>query len=120
VLDRVLANSRHFQLAVHSVLSSIGCAMPRLRHYVGPCWPLDATAYDYVRALCPSDLAWEFLRRNPEYQRDYRLHRRGTERPRQLKSGQWLTRVRRAPALAGKWGVYPFCRSDIAGAQGRR
>jgi hypothetical protein len=83
--------------------------MPRLRHYVGPCWPPDVAAYDYVIDLCPSDLAWEFLRRNPDYQRDYRLQQRAHERPRRLRSGQWLTRLRRAPADPGNWGVYPFC-----------
>ena len=94
--------------------------MPRLRHFVGPCWPLDVTAYDYVVDLCPSDLAWEFLRRNPAYQRDFRLQRRGDPQRRRLKTGQWMTRLRRAPVDAGKWGVYPFCRSEIAGAPGRR
>jgi len=32
-------------------------------------------AYDYVDQLTPTDLAWEFLRRNPEYQRAYRAIR---------------------------------------------
>ena len=59
--------------------------MPRLRHYVGPSWPPDIGAYDYVLALCPSDLAWEFLRRNPDYQRDYHLSRRGSRHMRRLK-----------------------------------
>ncbi|WP_421934273.1 transcriptional regulator domain-containing protein [Phenylobacterium sp.] len=27
--------------------------------------------YDYLDDLIASDLAWEYLRRNPEYQRDY-------------------------------------------------
>lgn len=30
-----------------------------------------AAAYEYVRNLDPADIAWEFLRRNPEYQQDY-------------------------------------------------
>lgn len=29
------------------------------------------TAYDYVDALTPSQLAWEFLRRNPEYKKAF-------------------------------------------------
>jgi len=29
-------------------------------------------AYAYLNDLEPAELAWEFLRRNPEYQRDYR------------------------------------------------
>jgi hypothetical protein len=30
------------------------------------------SAYDYLNELKPSELAWEFLRRNPDYKRDYR------------------------------------------------
>ncbi|WP_431522189.1 transcriptional regulator domain-containing protein, partial [Klebsiella pneumoniae] len=29
------------------------------------------TAYDYIDKLNPGDIAWEFLRRNPDYQRAY-------------------------------------------------
>ena len=31
-----------------------------------------AAAYAYLDDLNPAELAWEFLRRNPDYQRDYR------------------------------------------------
>jgi hypothetical protein len=31
-----------------------------------------AAAYAYLTDLNPAELAWEFLRRNPDYQRDYR------------------------------------------------
>jgi Family of unknown function (DUF6499) len=31
-----------------------------------------AAAYAYLNDLSPTELAWEFLRRNPDYQRDYR------------------------------------------------
>jgi hypothetical protein len=31
-----------------------------------------AAAYVYLDDLDPAELAWEFLRRNPDYQRDYR------------------------------------------------
>ena len=31
-----------------------------------------AAAYAYLDDLNPSELAWEFLRRNLDYQRDYR------------------------------------------------
>jgi hypothetical protein len=33
-------------------------------------WRSEA-AYDYIDALTPGDLAWEFLRRNPEYRKAY-------------------------------------------------
>ena len=31
-----------------------------------------AAAYAYVNDLTPAELAWEFLRRNPNYQREFR------------------------------------------------
>ena len=34
-------------------------------------WRSEA-AYDYIDALTPGDLAWEFLRRNPDYRKSYR------------------------------------------------
>jgi hypothetical protein len=83
--------------------------MPRLRHYVGPSWPPHIGAYDYVLALCPSDLAWEFLRRNPLYQRDYRLSRRGYGHTRRLRNGHYLTRIRRHTLRCIAWGLHPFC-----------
>ena len=92
--------------------------MRGLRQYIGSSWPLDAAAYEYALHLCPSDLAWEFLRRNPDYQRDYRIARRGQQRPRRLKCGSLLSRLHRGPKHSGKWGIYPFCRPGGAGASG--
>jgi len=82
--------------------------MARLRHYVGPEWPLDPDRYAYVLDLCRSDLAWEFLRRNADYQRDYRLSRRGAERPRRLAGGQYLLRLRRRSPRCHRWGLDPL------------
>lgn len=83
--------------------------MPRTRHYVGPPWPLTRGAYDYALALCPSDLAWEFLRRSPAYQRDYCLNRKGvTGAPRCLGTSPPLTRVRRRARTALAWGLHSF------------
>jgi hypothetical protein len=36
-----------------------------------------AEAYDYLDALSPADLAWEYLRRNPDYQTDFQTARQG-------------------------------------------
>lgn len=88
--------------------------MSHTRHYVGPDWPPHIEDYDYVLTLCPSDLAWEFLRRNPDYQRDYNLNRKGTTRPRSLKSGHFLTRIRRRTDLASQWDLHSFRRSGAA------
>ncbi|WP_226951218.1 transcriptional regulator domain-containing protein [Rhizobium terrae] len=53
-----------------------------------------STAYDYIDELDAPDLAWEFLRRNPEYQRDYALLRsEGHDSASALK------------ALSNKWGL---------------
>ena len=35
-----------------------------------PTWLCEA-AYAYLDDLSPSDLSWEFLRRNPDYQHDF-------------------------------------------------
>jgi hypothetical protein len=53
-----------------------------------------STAYDYVQDLDAPDLAWEFLRRNPEYQKDF---------ARMKSEGQDDGIV--AAALAEKWGL---------------
>jgi len=51
-------------------------------------------AYDYIDDLSPSDLAWEFLRRNDSYRKDYAsLSRDG-----QIDG-------REAAALAERWGL---------------
>lgn len=66
-----------------------------------------STAYDYVNELDAPDLAWEFLRRNPEYRQDYnRLKQRG------------LGDDQAAAALSAKWGLSFRGRSRTSGAQG--
>jgi len=82
--------------------------MPELRHYVGPACPLNRAAYAYVLSLCPSDLAWEFLRRNRSYQRDYRLSRRGPDRSCRIGTDRWLTRLRRVPLHSDRWNLCPL------------
>src|SRR5262245_11994206 len=82
--------------------------MPEIRHYVGPDWPLNRAAYTHVLNLCPSDLAWEFLRRNPSYQRDYHLSRRGPIRPCRIGRGSALIRLRRVPSQCERWGLFPL------------
>jgi hypothetical protein len=46
----------------------------------GPDWR-SATAYAYLDNLSPSELAWEFLRRNPDYRSDYRTTLRDADEP---------------------------------------
>lgn len=43
-----------------------------------------AEAYDYLDELPASDLAWEYLRRNPDYQSDFRRVGRGPGQAREI------------------------------------
>lgn len=89
--------------------------MRRVQHYVGPPWPPPKGAYDYALALCRSDLAWEFLRRSPAYQRDYRLNCKGLARcPRRLVASLQLTRLRRHARAAPDWGLHSFVSPALA------
>ena len=61
-----------------------------------------AAAYDYVNDLDPAELAWEFLRRNPDYQREYRkVLRLGGE---EALAEQWGLRFRDRPGEGGRPG----------------
>ncbi len=55
-------------------------------------WRSEA-AYAYLNDLTPAELAWEFLRRNPEYRRDYRATAAQAELPESL-IAQWGLRFR--------------------------
>ncbi|WP_333836088.1 transcriptional regulator domain-containing protein [Novosphingobium sp.] len=61
-------------------------------------------AYDYVDDLTPSELAWEFLRRNPDYRQSYyQLLSSGrlTEETAQEFAQQWGLRFRGRPSQLG-------------------
>ena len=66
-------------------------------------WRSEA-AYDYIDALTPGDLAWEFLRRNPDYRKSYReliaVGRLSESAAREF-AAQWGLRFRRRPAQLG-------------------
>ena len=70
--------------------------------------PIDVSSYDYLRQMSFSTLAWEFLRRNLNYQRDWRLHR--TVAPRFLTSGEGVTFriLHRRFRCAEAWGLRVF------------
>ncbi|WP_443025176.1 transcriptional regulator domain-containing protein [Sphingomonas sp. QA11] len=52
------------------------------------------TAYDYIDNLTPGDVAWEFLRRNPDYRKAYQ----------DLVSSGWLS-PEAAEEFANLWGL---------------
>ena len=91
--------------------------MPRRRFYVGPDWPAQLSDYDYLRVVGDADWAWEYLRRNPAYQRDHRLNRLASEEPIRHSRGLLLTRTRRRCRRAEAWDLYSFRQSAAAGPQ---
>jgi hypothetical protein len=63
-------------------------------------WRSEA-AYDYIDKLTPGDLAWEFLRRNPDYRKSYQelvSTGRLTEDVAREFAEQWGLRFRRRPS----------------------
>jgi hypothetical protein len=70
--------------------------------------PPSLQAYDYLRTATKSDWAWEYLRRNFDYQASARLrHRRGVARH-SLVAGPILTRLRARHVEAERWGLACF------------
>ena len=53
-----------------------------------------AAAYAYVDDLNPAGAAWEFLRRNPDYQRDYRAA-----------AGETVSQAEFPEPLIVRWGL---------------
>jgi transcriptional regulator len=69
------------------------------------------SAYDYVRFLSRSRIAWEYLRRHPSYKRDWRAAS-ARPQPVHLSDGTVLLRARRRYLRAEAWGMYIFRRSS--------
>ncbi|MGQ3141146.1 transcriptional regulator domain-containing protein [Rhizobium oryzihabitans] len=70
-------------------------------------WRSDA-AYDYIDKLTPGDLAWEFLRRNPDYRKSYRelvAIGRLTEDVAREFAEQWGLRFRRRSSTFGAYSA---------------
>lgn len=74
---------------------------------------LNLADYDYVRLLSHSQIAWEYLRRNADYCRDWRLSAPGRPRALRLHDGAVLIRARRRFARAERWGLLSFRRSGF-------
>lgn len=69
----------------------------------GEDWRSEA-AYDYIEKLTPGNLAWEFLRRNPEYRKAYQelvaAGRLSEDMAREF-AEQWGLRFRGRPSHLG-------------------
>jgi len=80
-------------------------------------WRSEA-AYEYIDKLTPGDLAWEFLRRNPEYRKSYHelvaVGRLTDDIAREF-AEQWGLRFRRRP---WQLGAHPTDLLDPANRSG--
>jgi hypothetical protein len=64
--------------------------------------------YAYLNDLDPAELAWEFLRRNPDYQRDHRAPVRsdpGADEGNDASAKRWGLRFRRRSQVTRKSGA---------------
>lgn len=92
--------------------------MERTRYYVGPPWPPCRGLYDYTLSLCLSDLAWEYMRRNTDYQRDYQIHCQGCTRPCPLRCGLSVQQLHKRSVRACAWHLHSFRRPVVASTRG--
>ncbi|WP_437127647.1 transcriptional regulator domain-containing protein [Rhodovibrio sodomensis] len=76
-------------------------------------------AYDDVRHLTRSRLAWEYLRRNQAYLDACRCAGGEAPRRRRLADGTRVLALRHRQPEAEAWGLSMFHRSKRAGAAGR-
>lgn len=91
--------------------------MPRAASVTVPTWPPTVAAYNYILTLNEEEIAWEGLRRNPDYQRHYLLHRAAHGRPHRLPSGQSIWRVPiSSSAATDRWRLRSFRRSGLGRA----
>lgn len=64
--------------------------------------------YDYIRFLTRSRLAWEYLRRNPDYRAEWRRARPGRPQRIALTDGSVMLRAQRRYLRAEAWGLCTF------------
>ena len=74
----------------------------------GTAWDRKREDYAYTRDLDKSGWAWEFLRRNETFQRDYILSGDASPSPNPHTSGTSCYFALEADLLAGKWGLLCF------------
>lgn len=68
-----------------------------------------ASDYDYLDTLAASDLAWEWLRRNEQYEHDFAAFDRATPDPNSARD-----------LIRDRWGLRFPDIADLAGARRRR
>jgi hypothetical protein len=82
-------------------------SMPQVRKS-GTAWERRLDDYAYTSGLDGPGWAWEFLRRNDDYQRDFRINRAGHPVPIKHMSGAVVFRLRRRVLASEKWGLHCF------------
>ena len=71
----------------------------------GTAWERSLEDYAYATGLDRPGWAWEFLRLNPDYQRDFRTNKAGTPTAIKHHSGAVYYRLRRKFLAAERWGL---------------
>ena len=71
-------------------------------------WPPPDGSYDYILELNDSEVAWEFLRRNPDYQREVSQRQKALTRPQAMVSGQKIWLDHESTVAASQWGLTRF------------
>ena len=94
------------------------CAMPMYGFAVGPAWPTERSAYDYLLSLTHPSWAWELLRRSDDYCLAAKVH--GCIETRSLPGSDivQISRTKRHWRHAEMWGLSCFRRSRSSGADG--
>jgi hypothetical protein len=88
-------------------------SMPQVRKS-GTAWERRLDDYVYTRGLDGPGWAWEFLRRNETYMRDFRVNRAGMPLPMKHSSGATILRLRRQVLAAEKWGLQLFANPNTS------
>jgi hypothetical protein len=81
--------------------------MPQVRK-TGTAWECSLDDYAFACGFDHAAWAWEFLRRDADYKRDYRASRAGHPLPIIHNSGAVVVRLRRRVLDAEKWGLHCF------------
>ena len=76
--------------------------------FKGTAWERSLEDYAYATGLDRPGWAWEFLRLNPDYQRDFRINRAGKPTVIKHVSGATHCRLRRRSLAAERWGLMMF------------
>lgn len=70
------------------------------------------SSLSYLRTLPKTRWAWEFLRRNPDYEADYARHMEGALSRINVDDGFELLKLKRAEPEAEKWGLLFFASTN--------